>query len=776
MVNTYHKSYFQALFTVKSMTNRVHFHFSLPNCKSYRYLPLLFLFHSTFIQLYSQNRQLDSLSQVIENEKVDTTRIKLNIDKINLLARSDLNAAIALGKDQLIVAEKLNFYKGIVKLRSQLSNNYIFTGNYEEAKAHIHFIEKFIKPKDSIFYAGILATYGMMYGVMGKYDSSIFYLTKTIELNERIHNDIELPGNYTNIAIGYMQLANYPMALQYQQKGLALAQKNGNKAQVARTMLNMAITYQNIGDTLKAIDMYENSIQQAKETNSKIVELYGYSNLATLYVGNKEWGKAYELAMKSVDLAATSGDIGIQAAGLAKAGLSLANQRKFTEAAELSKQSITLAESSRQPMNIAQANNAMATVLFLQQKYKEAIPYFEKNLEILQKASVFEQSFEEANKFLSTCYEKTGNYKRALESYRIGVSISDSMRSIQNIRKATEVSMNYEFQKKQEIQEAEQKLQKEIAQSRQLALLAGLGVLLVLAVTAFIGYKNKQKANVLLKEQKDEVENTLGKLKSTQAQLIQSEKMASLGELTAGIAHEIQNPLNFVNNFSEVSNDLIKELKEEKVKVNRDEKLEDELIADISSNLEKINHHGKRADAIVKGMLQHSRTSSGKKEPTDINGLCDEYVRLAYHGLRAKDKSFTSKFETNLDATLPKVNIVAQDMGRVILNLINNAFYTVNEKYKVESQKTESFEPTVIISTKMTDGKIEIRVADNGNGIPDAIKEKIFQPFFTTKPTGQGTGLGLSLAYDIVTKGHSGSIKVETKDGIGTEFYVVLPV
>lgn len=774
MANTYHKSYFQALFTVKSMTNRVHFHFSLPNCKSYRYLPLLFLFHSTFIQLYSQNRQLDSLSQVIENEKVDTTRIKLNIDKINLLARSDLNAAIALGKDQLLLAEKLNFYKGIVKLRSQLSNNYIFTGNYEEAKAHIHFIEKFIKPKDSIFYAGILATYGMMYGVMGKYDSSIIYLTKTIELNERIHNDIELPGNYTNIAIGYMQLANYPMALQYQQKGLALAQKNGNKAQVARTMLNMAITYQNIGDTLKAIDMYENSIQQAKETNSKIVELYGYSNLATLYVGNKEWGKAYELAMKSVDLAATSGDIGIQAAGLAKAGLSLANQRKFTEAAELSKQSIALAESSRQPMNIAQANNAMATVLFLQQKYKEAIPYFEKNLEILQKASVFEQSFEEANKFLSTCYEKTGNYKRALESYRIGVSISDSMRSIQNIRKATEVSMNYEFQKKQEIQEAEQKLQDEIAQSRQLVLLIGLGVFVLLAVLAFIAFKNKQKANALLKEQNEQIERTLDKLKSTQAQLIQSEKMASLGELTAGIAHEIQNPLNFVNNFSEVSNELVHEMNAE---LDKGDMAEAKIIAkDIKENLEKINHHGKRAGDIVKGMLQHSRTSTGKKEPTNINALCDEYLRLAYHGLRAKDKSFTSKFETHFDETIGKVNVVPQDIGRVILNLINNAFYAVNEKYKVESQKTESFEPTVIISTKMTDGKIEIWVADNGNGIPDAIKEKIFQPFFTTKPTGQGTGLGLSLAYDIVTKGHGGSIKVETKDGIGTEFYVVLPV
>lgn len=746
------------------------FRFSLPYCKSYRYLLLLILLQPAFIQVYSQNRQLDSLSQVIENEKVDTTRIKLNIDKINLLARSDLNAAIALGKEQLIVAEKINFYKGIVKLRSQLSNNYIFTGNYEEARAHIHFIEKFIKPKDSIFYAGVLATYGMMYGVMGEYDSSIMYYAKAIELNERIQNDIELPGNYANIAIGHMQLANYPMALQYQQKGLALAQKNGNKAQVARTMMNMAITYQNIGDTVKAIDMYQNSIQQAKETNSRIVELYGYSNLATLYVGNKEWDKAYELAMKSVDLAATSGDIGIQAAGLAKAGLSLANQRKFTEAAELSKQSITLAESSRQPMNIAQANNAMATVLFLQQKYKEAIPYYEKNLEILQKASVFEHSFGEANKFLSECYEKTGNYKRALESYRVGVSISDSMRSLQNIRKATEQSMNYEFQKKQEIQEAEQKLQEEIAQSRQLALLSGLGVLLVLAVTAFIGYKNKQKANVLLKAQKDEIENTLGKLKSTQAQLIQSEKMASLGELTAGIAHEIQNPLNFVNNFSQLNTELVVELEQELAAGST--QLAGEIVNDIKSNSEKINHHGKRAEAIVKGMLQHSRTSSGQKELTDINALCDEYLRLAYHGLRAKDKSFSAKFEVKLDEDLPKINVVPQDMGRVILNLINNAFYAVNEKQKTAPT---DYIPMVMVKTTLSASTLKISVGDNGNGIPDKIKDKILQPFFTTKPTGQGTGLGLSLSYDII-KAHGGELKIETREDEGSEFVIQLPV
>ncbi len=267
-------------------------------------------------------------------------------------------------------------------------------------------------------------------------------------------------------------------------------------------------------------------------------------------------------------------------------------------------------------------------------------------------------------------------------------------------------------------------------------------------------------------------------LKKTQAQLIQSEKLASLGELTAGIAHEIQNPLNFVNNFSEVSNELIQELKVEKLKVNseRDEKLEDELLNDISSNLEKINHHGKRAGDIVKGMLQHSRTSSGVKEPTDINALCDEYLRLSYHGYRAKDKSFNAKFETEFDASLPKVNVVPHDIGRVVLNLINNAFYAVSEKQKEESRKTDSnYEPTVLVTTKSLGNKIEICVKDNGNGIPENIKEKIFQPFFTTKPTGQGTGLGLSLSYDIV-KAHGGEIKVETKENEGTAFTIQIPL
>jgi len=270
--------------------------------------------------------------------------------------------------------------------------------------------------------------------------------------------------------------------------------------------------------------------------------------------------------------------------------------------------------------------------------------------------------------------------------------------------------------------------------------------------------------------QAKEIEKAYKELKSTQAQLIQSEKMASLGELTAGIAHEIQNPLNFVNNFSEVNKELIAELLEEAAKGNTNEIVN--IAQDIRDNSEKINHHGKRADAIVKGMLQHSRAGSGEKEPTDINALCDEYLRLAYHGLRAKDKTFNARFETDFDASIGKMNILPQDMGRVILNLINNAFYAVTERKK----KSEAgYEPQVKVSTKKTGRHVLISVSDNGTGIPNAIREKIFQPFYTTKPTGQGTGLGLSLSYDIV-KAQGGELSVETKEGEGSTFIIQIPV
>ena len=289
-----------------------------------------------------------------------------------------------------------------------------------------------------------------------------------------------------------------------------------------------------------------------------------------------------------------------------------------------------------------------------------------------------------------------------------------------------------------------------------------------------------QKQNIILEEKVTErttdLKKSLEKLKSTQNQLIQKEKLASLGELTAGIAHEIQNPLNFVNNFSELSVDLVKDLKDEIGKPDIDKEYVDELFDDLSQNQEKINHHGKRASSIVKGMLEHSRASTGEKEMTDINKLADEYLRLSYHGLKAKDNDFNADYELIMGENLPKIEIIPEDIGRVLFNLINNAFYAVNQRTQQLAASSEDYTPSVSVTTQLLDNQIVIKVKDNGVGMPESVRTKIFQPFFTTKPTGQGTGLGLSLAYDIVTKGHGGSLEVESTEGVGSEFIICLPL
>jgi signal transduction histidine kinase len=304
--------------------------------------------------------------------------------------------------------------------------------------------------------------------------------------------------------------------------------------------------------------------------------------------------------------------------------------------------------------------------------------------------------------------------------------------------------------------------------------------------------REREKAREKELEQAKEIEKAYTELKATQAQLIQSEKMASLGELTAGIAHEIQNPLNFVNNFSEVSAELVEEIRDSRHKTQdsrpktEEDEIEDEILEDIKQNLEKINHHGKRADAIVKGMLEHSRTGSGEKELTDINTLAGEYLNLAYQSFKSKNEGLDIKLITDLDPSLPKMEIVRSDIGKVLLNILNNAFYAVGTGHVGTGR---SLQPMVTVSTSPLDslsrdigrgsaspdksGGVKISISDNGPGIPDAIKSKIFQPFFTTKPTGQGTGLGLSLSYDIV-KAHGGEIRVETKEGEGSEFIIII--
>jgi signal transduction histidine kinase len=384
----------------------------------------------------------------------------------------------------------------------------------------------------------------------------------------------------------------------------------------------------------------------------------------------------------------------------------------------------------------------------------------------------------EAGKLITEYYQNKHNADSALFYQQINF---DAYKKLYNDESSRQFQNSFFAEQKREAEIAEAKRIAADQYAGKLRLYGMITIAIVALIIGIIVFRNnirKQKSFDLLKKQKQEIdlqksklEVSITELQTTQSQLIQSEKMASLGELTAGIAHEIQNPLNFVNNFSEVNQELIAEMNSEIEKGNYAEVKA--ISKDITENEQKINHHGKRADAIVKGMLQHSRSSSGVKEPTDINALADEYLRLAYHGLRAKDKSFNSTMKTDFDESIGKINVLTQDLGRVILNLITNAFYAVTEKKK---QGIEKYEPTVFVSTKKEGNKVMIKIRDNGMGIPGKVREKIFQPFFTTKPTGEGTGLGLSMSYDIITKGHGGEISVTTQEGEYTEFSILLPV
>jgi len=393
-----------------------------------------------------------------------------------------------------------------------------------------------------------------------------------------------------------------------------------------------------------------------------------------------------------------------------------------------------------------------------------ALYYSLKNLDLVQtlgQVTGKELNIGSAYENVYLSYKLNNQFDSAFKYQGLALALKDSLSRIRIKNLAEFQNLTYSEQLRLQTLESEKaNYQNKV---RTYFLLAGITVLLILALIIYRNNRQKHKANI-------QIEQAYNDLKATQQQLIQSEKMASLGELTAGIAHEIQNPLNFVNNFSEVNTELIDEMQELLKAGNNSDAIT--ISNDIRENQERINHHGKRADSIVKGMLQHSRSSTGIKEPTDLNALTDEYLRLAYHGLRAKDKSFNATMNTDFDPSIGLVNIIPQEIGRVILNLFTNAFYAVAEKAR---QSNGEYSPTVFVSTKKMNGKLQIMVKDNGFGISSKVLDKIFQPFFSTKPTGQGTGLGLSLSYDII-KGHGGELKVETKEDEYAVFIITLPV
>jgi len=622
-------------------------------------------------------------------------------------------------------------------------------------------------------------------------DSSYYYANKMLTITKELDLKLEEIVALNNMSYALLNLGNYPRSLQTILSSIALAEDPHSEKHVlpsycsaideftnrnvspheqrlsklGRTLQYAGILYVNTSNYRKALDYYYKSLPYQEHAKDYRMMCITYATIGRAYLALKLTDSALVCLQKSYDYSVQvdyNRYVGSILLNLARVYMAKGDVEKAKDYFRIASRESIEHEYFRGVV----ASNLALSDIFIKSGVKDSCLYYiNKGLPVayfLNAPDLLLRSYTA----LANYYKSTNNSDSTVKYQSLIIKINDSLFN----SKQAQQFQNIDFDEQQRQQQIETAKADYREKTRLNLLLGGLAVFLIIAIMLWRNSLQRKRANILLSKQKNELESTLATLKNTQRQLVQSEKMASLGELTAGIAHEIQNPLNFVNNFSELNTELIDEMKEQLAIDNKQQAME--IANDIKENEEKIVHHGKRADAIVKGMLQHSRSSSGVKEPTDINALADEYLRLAYHGLRAKDKSFNANFKTDFDSTIGSINIIPQDIGRVILNLITNAFYSVTEK---KQQADETYEPTVTVSTKKTNLSVEIKVKDNGNGIPQKVLDKIFQPFFTTKPTGQGTGLGLSMSYDIITKGHGGEIKVNTKENEGTEFTIVLP-
>lgn len=639
--------------------------------------------------------------------------------------------------------------------------------------------------------------------------------TETDSLKRKLAITAESPQRVLVLeSLSYAYLSSYPdTALQYALQGLQLAQKLGDRKGEAYCINALGNVYFSVGDYPQALEMYLQSLQmkdrlkkqeqaiavtyfnianvyteqedyvhalsylfKTKQVDEKAKDsagiLYDLYSLSSVYLRMKKTDSALYYAQQSYELAQRINDENLIAAIVNNYGEIHAALNRFSEAADDYHRSITYAKTIKDHEVMAADYYGLAKVFKQKQQFDSSIFYARKALQLAEEAPFLKQVLETST-FLAGLFKTIRQFDSAFHYQELSIATKDSLFNVEKIKKVQNLKL-MEQQREQSIAAAK------VAYRNKIRLYSVLTASVVFLILAFVFWRNnrqKQKALLLLKQQQEEtdkqkekVEQAYNELRATQTQLIQQEKMASLGELTAGIAHEIQNPLNFINNFSEVSAELAAELKKELAQGNRQEV--NAIANDIADNLQKVVYHGKRADSIVKSMLQHSRASKGDRQDIDINALIEEYLQLAYHGMRARDKSFNAVLETHFDITIEKVNAVPQDIGRVLLNLFNNAFYAMMQKKK---ELNGSYEPVIVIRTKALNDQLEITIHDNGIGIPQRVVDKIFQPFFTTKPTGQGTGLGLSLSYDIINA-HGGDITVETKEGAYTKFIISLPI
>ncbi len=590
---------------------------------------------------------------------------------------------------------------------------------------------------------------------LGNYPKALEIRLENLKLAEKEKDKFQLVWALGNITTDYLSMKDYPSMLNYanqQDSVLATLDKNDQRLQLNYfwSKLNIASAYYRLNKLSLALDYAKEALKNNSFDSTIIAS----------------WGREINGRQLIADIYSA---MGISDSAMKNYRFIIANSPSWAG------NIIAIAQTGM--TKAFQKAGRIDSALFYG---RNALSYYqnnEMNVRAWGENSLY--YIAELSPLLAELYKSNNQPDSAYKYLKLSIAIKDSLYNTDKLRQFQTLGFNESNRRLQLEQQSREEKQRYETNLKLYGLISIITGFVVLAIVLYRNNKHKQKANTLLQTQKQEIENTLGELKTTQAQLIQSEKMASLGELTAGIAHEIQNPLNFINNFSEINNELIDEMHEAFDTENIEEAKS--VANDIKANNEKITLHGKRADSIVKNMLQHSRKNSGEKEATDINALAEEYLRLSYHGLRAKDKDFNVKMETSLDETVGNIHVVSQEISRVLLNLFNNSFYSVNEKKKIALQKGEVYHPTVSLTTKRISsplgaGGLEIEVRDNGMGIPQKVIDKIYQPFFTTKPTGEGTGLGLSMSYDIIKKGHNGELQVTSTEGEFASFKIILSI
>ena len=666
---------------------------------------------------------------------------------------TDSNRAFALSEEAVALARELGYEKGLAEALRTLGFGHIRRSQHPEAWVLLEQArDLFVHLDDPRGISDVCEYLGIVQRSLGDYAASLELLFQGLTLRQQ-HDYVEGEAlSLYHIGVTYKYLGDYTNALHYSLEGLNLARRIGAAMPESYLLNSIGGIYSETGDLTNALDYYQESLTLRRAIGDQWGEAGNLDNIGAIYRQQGDYEKSLAYCLRSLALSESIGDLKGQGNAFFEVSRIYADLETYADAFDYGQKSLRIRESIGDKKGQAEVL-LLLSELHSQAKFSEYDParvtqLLTESSRLCQETGAKDVAFR-VHLSLAGALKETGEFREALghfEAYSrlekevYNESISQQLQNLHITHRVEKARQEAEIYRLRTIELA--KLVEEIRQQR-----------------------------TEIETHRDQLEQTLTELRATQTQLIQKEKMASLGELTAGIAHEIQNPLNFVNNFSEVSAELLDELTEAlgadhvgKVKA---------LTDDLRQNLEKITHHGQRAGGIVRGMLQHSRPSSGRKESTDLNALADEYLRLAYHGFKVKNKDFNAKLKTDFDPELGLVNIVPQETGRVLLNLFNNAFYAVQQR---ANQGEAGYQPTVNVSTKHQNERVEIRVSDNGTGMTEAVKQKIFQPFFTTKPTGQGTGLGLSLSYDIVTKGHSGELRVDTQAGKYSEFIIELPI